>query len=136
MINLLYVSPISRSDVLAVVRGRTLPERLAILTLAPEDTGLPMVVCLSTRDIDRQRPQVKVSREHGDRLSLGRLVCVSVSDDPRVVCGAGLSSQDLRLVRAWVLLNKDVLFRSWSHELSSDDMMAALRPLGKPRGRQ
>jgi hypothetical protein len=124
------------SEVLAAVQGQTWPERLAIQTLAPEDTGLPMVVFLSTRDTDRNGPQVKVSREHGDRLGLDRLGSVSVSDDPRVVTGAGLSSQDLRLVRAWVLLNKDVLFRYWNHALRTDDMMAALRSLGRPRGRQ
>ena len=126
---------ISLSEILAAVRGRTWSGRLAIPTLAPEDTGLPMVVCLTTRDTDRNRPQVKVSREHGDRLSLDKLVSVPVSDDPRGIVGTGLSSQDLRLVRAWVLLNKDVLLRYWSHELSTDDMMAALRPLGRPRGR-
>ena len=126
---------ISLSEILATVRGQTWSGRLAIPTLTPEDTGLPMMVCLSMRDTDRYRPQVKVSREHGDRLSLDRLVSVSVSDDPKVVTGAGLSSQDLRLVRAWVLLNKDALLRYWSHELSTDDMMAALRPLGRPRGR-
>lgn len=127
---------ISLSEILETVRGQTWSGRLAIPTLAPEDTGLPMMVCLSTRDTDRDKPQIKVSREHGDRLSLDRLVSVSVSDDPRVGNGAGLSSQDLRLVRAWVLLNKDVLLRYWSHDLPTDDMMAALRPLGRPRGRQ
>ena len=81
------------NEVLAAVRGQTWSDRLAIPTLAPENTGLPMVVCLPTRDTDPYGPRVKVSREHGDRLNLDKLVSVSVSDDPRVVSGAGLSSR-------------------------------------------
>lgn len=122
------------SGILAAVQGRDRPKRQAIITLTPEYTGLPMAMCLTTRDIDRYGPRVGVSRERGQRLSLDRLVHVSISDDPRGVAGAGLSSQDLRLVRAWILLNKDTLLRYWSHGLPTDDMMEALRPLGRPGG--
>ncbi len=124
------------SEILSAVLGQTERERLAIATLAPKDTGLPMAVYLTTRDTDHQGARVKVSRSHGRKLNLDRLVSVSISDDPRVVDGFGLLHQDLRLVRAWILLNRDVLLRYWNHGLSTADMMAALRPLGRPRGRR
>lgn len=124
------------SEILSAVLSRTGRERLAIATLAPKDTGLPMTVYLTTRDTDHHGARVKVSRNHGPKLSLDRLVSVSISDDPRVVAGVGLPNQDLRLVRAWILLNRDVLLRYWNHGLSTADMIAALRPLGRPRGRR
>jgi hypothetical protein len=105
-----------------------------IPTLAPEDTGLPMTACLLTRDVSRDGPRVEVSRQHGQQLTLRDVVSVSISDNPRIIDGGQLLNPGLRLVRAWVLLNEDVLLRYWSHELSQTDMMAALRPLGKPRG--
>lgn len=127
---------IRASEILTAVRSRTASDRLAIPALAPEDTGLPMAVCLTIRDTDHYEPRIKVSRDHGPRLNMDRLVTVSVSNDPRLVGGAGLSNQDLDLVRAWVLLNKGTLLRYWSSSLSTADMMAGLRPLGQPRGRK
>jgi hypothetical protein len=93
-----------------------------------------MAVCLLTHDINHNGPRVEVSREHGQQFTLNEMVSVSISDDPKIASGGSLSGQDLRLVRAWVLLNEDVLLRYWNHEISQTDMMAALRPLGKPRG--
>jgi hypothetical protein len=106
-------------------------------TMLPEDTGLPMVVCLPARDPSHYRPpRIKVSRDHGQRLNLDRLVNVSISDAPTVFGETGLPKHDLRQVRAWILLNQDVLLRYWNREMFTDDMMAALRPLGKPRDRK
>ncbi len=105
--------------------------------LAPEDTGLPMTVYVPTRDPSRPRtPRIKVPRDHGQGSSQNRLVDVSISDDPSTVGATGLSKGDLRLVRAWILLNKDTLLRYWSLSLPAAAMMAALRPLGSPRGRK
>lgn len=128
---------IRASRILAAVCGQTASKRLMILTLPPEDTGLPMTVYVPTRDPSRYRaPQVKVSREHGQKSDLNRLVDVSISDNPSIIGAAGLSKDDLRLVRAWVLLNRDILLRCWNRALSTTDMLAALRPLGQPRGRK
>lgn len=124
------------STILSAVLSQSRREQLAVPILAPKDTGLPMTVCLTTRDTDHSGARIKVSRNHRRKLSLDRLVSVSISDDPRLVGGARLPSQDLRLVRAWILLNRDVLLRHWNQDLSTEDMMAALRPLGRPRGRR
>lgn len=108
----------------------------AVPILAPEDTGLPMAVCLVTRNANPYGPRIEVSREHGQRLTLDKMVSVSIADNPKIVGRGWLSGQDLRLVRAWVLLNESVLLRYWNHELAPAEMMAALRPLGMPLGRQ
>lgn len=119
------------SEILAAVQSAAV-----IPTLTPEDTGLPMVVCLQTRNANPYGPRIEVSREHGQKMTLDKMVGISISDDPRIVGGGWLSGQDLRLVRAWVLLNEETLLRHWDNHLSPDDMMAALRPLGRPRGRK
>ena len=126
---------IRASRILAAVRSQTASKRLLILALPPKDTGLPMMVYAPTRDPSRYRaPRIKVSRDHGQRSSLDRLIDVLISDDPSTVGATGLSKNDLRLVRAWILLNKDILLRYWSLSLPATAMMAALRPLGPPRG--
>lgn len=122
------------NEILDAVQSRDGLKPQVIVTLAPEDTGLPMVMCLWTQDIDRHGPRVGVSRKRGQQLELDGLVSVSISDDPRIVAGTGLLSQDLRLVRAWILLNKDPLLRHWNYGMPTADMMVALRPLGWPRG--
>lgn len=123
------------SKILSAVLSQSRREQLAILILTPKDTGLPMTVCLTKRDNDHYKAQIKVSLNRRRKLNLNRLVSVSISDDPRIVGGTRLPSQDLRLVRAWILLNRDALLRHWKHNLSTEDMMEALRPLGRPRGR-
>ncbi len=117
------------SEILAAVRNSA-----AIPTFTPEDTGLPMAVRLLTRNASPYGPRLEVSREHGQQMTRSRMVCVSISDDPRTVGAGWLSGQDLRLVRAWILLNEDALLGYWNHRLAPDEMMAALRPLGRPRG--
>jgi len=124
------------SKILSAVLSQSRREQLAIPILAPKDTGLPMTVCLETRDSDHNRAQIKVSLNRRRKFSLNRLVSVSISDDPRIVGGTRLPRQDLRLVRAWILLNREVLLRHWNHNLSTEDMMEAIRPLGRPRGRR
>jgi ligand-binding SRPBCC domain-containing protein len=61
---------------------------------------------------------------------------MSISDDPTIIEEGWLSQHDIRLVRAWILLNRDVLLRHWNRSLPTVDMMAALRPLGLPRGQK
>ncbi|MBI2240929.1 MAG: DUF4160 domain-containing protein [Magnetospirillum gryphiswaldense] len=119
------------SEILVAVQ-----ETVAMPTLTPEDTGLPMAVCLLGRDGSPYGPKIGVSPKHGKRLTMNTMVSISISNDPKIVGGGWLPNPDLRLVRAWVLLNMDVLLRHWRHELPSTDMLAALRLLGEVRGRK
>ena len=119
------------SEILVAVQGAA-----TIPTLTPEDSGLPMVVYLLVRDDSPYGPKIGVSPRHGKRLTMNIMVPISISDDPKIVGGGWLPNPDLRLVRAWVLLNMDVLLRHWRHELPSTDMLAALRPLGEAKGRK
>jgi hypothetical protein len=123
------MASIKLSTILTAIQGEA-----KIEVLHPEDTGLPMTVCLLVRDNSQYGPRIEVSRERGPQLALSEMVSVTISDNPKIVGGGWLPGQDLKLVRAWVLLNGDALLRYWSHELSQADMMAALRPFGKPRG--
>jgi len=123
------------SEIFAAVHGWAGAERLLITPLAPEDTGLPMMVILAVRSVYLHGPQIGVC-ERVPRLGLNKMVNVSVSDEPRVVSGGGLSKQELRLVRGWILLNLEVLARYWNGGMLRDDLMAAIRPVGKARGRK
>ena len=122
---------IRSSEILAAVQGAA-----AIPTLMSGDTGLPMTVYLLTRDASPYGPRIEVSREHDPQPPLNQLVSVSISDDPKIVGGGWLPGDDLRLVRSWILLNEDVLLRYWKYAPPLPNMMAALRPLGRPRGRK
>jgi len=126
---------IRASEILVAVRSQTAPERRAIPTLLPKDTGLPMAVCLPVRDLSSYRQsRIKVSSDHGRRSNPNRLVDVSISDDPTIMEEGWLPQHDIRLVRAWILLNRDILRSHWNRDLSTTDMLAALRPLGQPKG--
>lgn len=128
---------IRASEILAVVNSQTAPERRAIPTLLPKDTGLPMAICLPVRSPNSYRPsRIEVLPNNLRRSSPNRLVDMSISDNPTIMGDVWLSKHDMRLVRAWILLNREILLRHWNRDLPTADMMAALRPLGQPRGRE
>lgn len=98
-------------------------------SLAPEDTGLPMVVWISERGRSRHDARVRIALRHGRDLRPDPSAWVAVQPDVRVVVGSGLRPNDLDLVRRWIELNREVVLGYWNGDLSTDEAIARLQPL-------
>ena len=108
----------------------TAPEAEALFemaSLSPKRTGLPFVVWISPKVGSSHDPCVKVSK--GPKVHLSEFITVSVRPDVRVL-GGEMSARDLRLLRKWIELNRDVLVKYWDGEIEyTEDAIAALTPV-------
>jgi len=104
-------------------------ELFLMANLFPEDTGLPMVVWISEKGGARHDARVKVARSHGSKARPDDTVSVSVREPPIVVAGEGLAAADLKLVQAWIELNRPIILDHWSGKISSRQAVNAIAPL-------
>jgi hypothetical protein len=97
-----------------------------LVDIRPEISGLPFIVWISEKGGARHDVRVKVSL--GPRV---REFTATVSVRPQVELLAGeLSASDLKAVRDWVDLNRDVIVGYWNGDiLYTDEALAALRAL-------
>lgn len=98
----------------------------SMANLAPEDTGLPMVVWVSQRGGARHAPRVKVSLVHGRRMRPERTTSVSIVHAVEVVAGPPLPHDDLELVRDWIARNRAVLLDYWDEVISTRELLERL----------
>jgi hypothetical protein len=97
--------------------------------LPPAFTGLPFMVWISARGFARDDVRVKVSK--GPKVKPGEFVTVSVRPAVEVLAG-DMSPGDLRLLAAWIDLNRDALVRFWDGDIeSTPEVLAVLRPLSR-----
>jgi Domain of unknown function (DUF4160) len=95
--------------------------------LVQRDTGLPFVVWISPKGNARHDVRVKVSRT--PKAVPSEMVSVAVRPNVRLVEGK-MSASDLKLLRRWVELNRDVLVRYWDGDIeSTKDAINLIRPI-------
>jgi hypothetical protein len=94
--------------------------------LRPQTTGLPFVVWISPRGGARHDVRIKLSRT--PRAGPDWMT-VTVRPDIRDL-GVLLSHDELRQVRAWIELNRDVLVRFWDGDIAyTEDVIPLIRRL-------
>jgi hypothetical protein len=88
-------------------------------------TGLPFIVWISQRGNAKHDARLKVSPD--PKAIPEEMVSVGIRPTVEVVAGE-MTPADLKLLRAWVELNRDVLVQYWDGELLTDDALALLEP--------
>ena len=98
--------------------------------LSPRMTGLPMCVWVSPRGNTRHDVRIKVNRSHGNKMTFDDTAVLAVRPEPRVVAGR-LSSDDQRIVAAWIRLNHDAIIAYWDDQLDTGQFIERLKVLPK-----
>jgi hypothetical protein len=96
--------------------------------LFPKHTGLPFVVWVSVRGGARHDVRVKVSPNAN--ANPAEMSSVAVRPEVTVVEGE-LSSEDLKLLTAWIDLNRQALIAYWNGLIDTKDLMDLLKPLNQ-----
>jgi hypothetical protein len=95
--------------------------------LGQQTTGLPFVLWIAIGSGLQYDVRVWVS--HSAKAAPSEMVSVAIRPTVHVVEGK-LSASDLKLLRGWVELNKDVLVRYWNGEIQfTEDAINAIRPI-------
>ncbi len=89
-------------------------------------TGLPFVVWISQRGNARHDIRVKVSP--GLKAIPEEMVSVGIRPDVHLVVGE-LASNDLKLLTAWVELNREVIVKFWNGELATDEALVEIKAI-------
>lgn len=97
-----------------------------MVNIRPELSGLPFIVWISEKGGAWHDVRVKVSP--GPKV---RDFAATVSVRPVIEVVAGeLSARDLKLVQAWIELNRDTIIKYWNGDiLYTDEALAALKAL-------
>lgn len=86
--------------------------------LRPARTGLPFVVYVSVKGCDARAPQIKASRRYGEKVHEGDWFSITIADQPMLLGDlTGVKSCDVKMVKNWVLINKDSLLTIWEDNL-------------------
>jgi hypothetical protein len=94
--------------------------------LRQNSTGLPMVIWVSEKGHTQHGPRIKVSKTHSYRANITNSVSISISNEPEIVAGEGLSNKDFELVKKYIKLNKDVLLDYWDGEIDTAELIGRL----------
>lgn len=101
-------------------------ELFFMANLTQEDTGLPMIVWASQRGKAQHGPRLKVSTHHGTHFDPYDTVSVTISDNPIIVAGTGLSLADLRLVQKFIQVNYKLLMDYWQGGMSTKQFVNSI----------
>jgi len=94
-------------------------------------TGLDRVIYISTKSGAMHGPRVKV---YNTSVGRSRSTSISISDDPKIVTldGARIGGKELKKIKQWIILNKEVLLKHWNNEegyQTSDEVIPQLKRL-------
>jgi hypothetical protein len=90
--------------------------------LRPDKTGLSNVIWVSYKGKAKHGPRIKIVTDRGSKVSMENMVSMTISDDPKVI-GKGLRGEDEKLIRDFVIKNKDVLLDYWEGNLDTAEMV-------------
>jgi hypothetical protein len=94
----------------------------------PKSTGLPMVIWLNFKSgREKHGPRLKVSPSHGDTAQISNWQTVTISDDPKLI--GNLSIKDFKLVKQFILNNKDLLIKFWNDEIDISDFIKLMKKI-------
>lgn len=94
------------------------PEREGLFEMAnlsPKRTGLPFVVWISSKAGAPHDVRVKVSK--GPKVHPSEWISVSVRPHVRVIGAGEMGTHDLKLLRKWIELNREVIVKYWDGEI-------------------
>lgn len=91
--------------------------------VTPKITGLPMNIYISDKSGLSHGPRIKVQTNHAQNIRKELLVSVSISENPEIVAGKGLSASDFASVRDFIVKNRENLLRYWNLEIGIDDLL-------------
>ena len=95
--------------------------------LSPRSTRLPFVVWISPKGNARHDVRVKVSRS--TKVKEGEFIVVSVRPEVEVLRGE-LRPAELRMLRAWIELNRQTLVEFWEGAIEyTEEALKRLKPL-------
>ena len=95
--------------------------------LFPKHTGLPFVVWISVRGGARHDVRVKVSENA--KAMPGELATVGIRPQVTVIEGQ-IEAQALRLLTAWIELNRATLIAYWDGDIDTQDALETLVKVG------
>ena len=91
-------------------------------------TGLPMIVWFLGRGGEKHGPRLKVQSNHSQSISPTNLISITISDNPELVQG-NIDQEDFKLIKKFILLNKDLLLKYWNHELSTIEFLNQIKKI-------
>ena len=95
--------------------------------LVQKRTGLPMIIYISTKAFSKHGPRIKVQTNHSQKTSANSFVSISISDDPKIMAGTGLSNKDFEIVKKFILENKKILLDFWNENIDVGDVLENLK---------
>jgi hypothetical protein len=119
-------APGLREEQASFAAGVNEDELFEMTNIYPRTSGLPMTVWISPRGRARHDIRVKVCRVPGNRMVPDDTAVVSVRPEPALLEGE-LDTELLRAVRAWILLNSDVLVDFWNGEIDGIELAQRLK---------
>ncbi len=117
------------------VEENDLESLFEMANLRQNSTGLDMVIWVSEKGHTKHGPRIKVSKTHSHKANIMDSVSVSISDDPEIVAGEGLSNNDFEHVQEYIRRNKDVLLDYWYGEIDTAELIGRLKKYFKGDGR-
>lgn len=100
-------------------------------SLAPVETGLPMMIWASPRNAPHG-PQVKVQQQYGDRVCVNQWFSVTIEDNPSILGYQGdILNADVEQVKEFSLVNKVLLLAYWEQKenVYTSSLLAQLRKI-------
>jgi hypothetical protein len=104
-------------------------ESFLMVNLRGKSSGLPMNVWLRPRSRARHAARIKVQTNHHRQFELDAMAVVSVEDDPPQVVEGSLSAEDVRLMQAYIALNRQAILDHWYEVTDGVELSRALKPL-------
>jgi hypothetical protein len=97
--------------------------------LSPRLTGLPFAVWISPRGNAQHAVRVKVSLR--PKMVPSEMASVTVEAPIQEIGNERqLSGEQLKLLRRWIELNREIIVKFWNGEIEySDEAIAALQPI-------
>lgn len=98
-----------------------------------EETGLSRVVWSSVKSgNEKHGPRIKVQKTEANKAIPDEWFSVTISDEPTIINNSKkikINAKELKKIKQWVLLNKEVLLAHWNGETSSLQLANSLKSI-------
>jgi len=91
------------------------------------DSGLPMNIYVSDKSGISHGPRIKVQTNHSQTIRKDLFVSVSISDNPEIMAGSGLSASDFKIASDFILKNKTALLQYWNMQIGIGELLKQFR---------
>ena len=97
-----------------------------------KELNLPVNIWIDGPRNLKHGKRVKIQNNYSTKFQEDDLISMTISDDPKlgkVFKRVKVSNSDLKKVRQWILLNKEVLLKYTEGEMSTQTLVNSLVPL-------